>query len=57
MKQDNTISHIEIPAPDLAKAISFYSTVFNWKIVIVAENSYAYFMIGAQIQAVGLMLL
>lgn len=42
----NTISHIEIPAPDLAKAIAFYSAIFNWTIEIVAENSYAYFRIG-----------
>jgi uncharacterized protein len=46
MKQNNTITHIEIPAPDLAKAISFYSTVFNWKIQVIAENSYAFFSIG-----------
>lgn len=46
MKEDNTITHIEIPAPDLAKAISFYSKIFNWEIEIVTENIYAYFMIG-----------
>ncbi len=46
MKQDNTITHIEIPSPDLAKAVSFYSKVFNWKIEIVTENSYAFFRIG-----------
>ncbi|WP_222852089.1 VOC family protein [Olivibacter sp. SDN3] len=46
MEQNNTITHIEIPAPDLAKAISFYSTVFNWRIEIVTENSYAFFLIG-----------
>lgn len=46
MKQNNTITHIEIPAPDLMKAISFYSKVFNWHIEIIAEYSYAYFRIG-----------
>lgn len=46
MKEDNTITHIEIPAPDLSKAISFYSKVFNWKIEIITENIYAYFIIG-----------
>jgi len=43
---DNTITHIEIPAPDLAKAIDFYSSVFNWEIQIVKQDSYAYFIIG-----------
>ncbi|WP_257668971.1 VOC family protein [Parapedobacter tibetensis] len=46
MKQNNTITHIEIPAPDLMKAIAFYTSVFNWKIEMIAENSYAFFMIG-----------
>ena len=44
--QNNTITHIEIPAPDLARAIAFYSAIFNWKIEIVKEGSYAFFMIG-----------
>lgn len=43
---NNTITHIEIPAPDLTKGIAFYSTIFNWKIEIIAENQYAFFMIG-----------
>lgn len=46
MKQNNTITHIEIPAPDLTKAIAFYTTVLNWKIELIAENSYAFFFIG-----------
>ena len=46
MKQNNAITHIEIPAPDLAKAISFYSTVFNWKIQMINEGSYAFFRVG-----------
>ena len=46
MKANNTITHIEIPAPNLEKAISFYSELFNWKIEIMVENSYAYFIIG-----------
>ena len=44
--KNNTITHIEIPAPDLAGAIAFYSAVFNWKIEVVKEGSYAFFMIG-----------
>jgi len=44
--QNNTITHVEIPAPDLAGAIVFYSAIFNWKIEIVKEESYAFFMIG-----------
>ena len=44
--QNNTITHIEIPAPDLAKAIAFYSTIFNWTIEIVNENKYAFFRIA-----------
>jgi len=46
MNKNNTITHIEIPAPDLQKAISFYSKIFNWKIEIITENVYAYFIIG-----------
>jgi len=46
MKHNNTITHIEIPAPDLTKAISFYSKIFDWKIEIITENNYAYFVIG-----------
>ena len=41
----NTITHIEIPAPDLGKAIEFYSSVFDWEIQIVQPGSYAYFII------------
>jgi len=41
----NTITHIELPAPDLAKAIEFYSSVFDWEIQIVRPGSYAYFII------------
>ena len=46
MTQNNTITHIEIPAPDLAKAISFYSIVFNWQIQMINEGSYAFFRVG-----------
>ena len=44
--ENNTITHVEIPAPDLAKAIQFYSRVFNWKIDIITPDAYAYFLIG-----------
>ncbi|HZI52159.1 MAG TPA: VOC family protein [Chitinophagaceae bacterium] len=41
----NTITHVEIPAPDLAKAIAFYSSVFDWQIQITEPGRYAYFII------------
>jgi predicted enzyme related to lactoylglutathione lyase len=42
----HTITHIEIPAPDLQKAIDFYSKVFDWGIEIVTIDHYAFFTIG-----------
>jgi predicted enzyme related to lactoylglutathione lyase len=30
-QMDYTITHIEIPAPEMDKAIKFYSEVFGWK--------------------------
>lgn len=44
--EDNTITHIEIPAPDLQSAVDFYSTVFNWNIEISQPSVYAFFRIG-----------
>ncbi|MBN2379270.1 VOC family protein [candidate division WOR-3 bacterium] len=35
------IVHIEIPAPDLAKAAEFYSKVFGWKIEHIPGMEYA----------------
>ncbi|RZJ74986.1 MAG: hypothetical protein EOO45_07010 [Flavobacterium sp.] len=46
MEYLNTISHIEIPAPDFTKAIEFYSAVFNWGIELVTVDHYAFFTIG-----------
>lgn len=46
MASDNNITHIEIPAPDLGKSTEFYSALFNWKIQVVHENMYAFFMSG-----------
>lgn len=43
---DNTITHIEIPAPDLEKAIDFYSNVFNWEVQVIQPGTYAFFKIG-----------
>jgi len=43
---DNTITHIEIPAPDLEKAIDFYSAIFDWEIQITQPGAYAFFRIG-----------
>lgn len=42
----HTITHIEIPAPDLNKAIEFYSKVFGWGIEVVTVDHYAFFRIG-----------
>lgn len=46
MNKHHTITHIEIPAPNLQKAIDFYSVIFKWNIQIVKEGSYAFFIIG-----------
>src|SRR5262245_17434067 len=46
MEKEHTITHIEIPAPDLKKAVSFYSRIFHWKIQTVTERQYAFFRIG-----------
>jgi uncharacterized protein len=43
---EHTITHIEIPAPDLDKAAEFYSKVFRWEIKPV-EKGYSFFMISA----------
>ncbi len=45
-QKDNTITHIEIPAPDLSKALNFYPKIFNWKVTVAEENKYAFFRIG-----------
>jgi predicted enzyme related to lactoylglutathione lyase len=42
----HTITHIEIPAPDLKKAVTFYSKVFDWKVQVIHENGYAIFKVG-----------
>ena len=39
----NTFCHIEIPAPDLDKAKVFYEKLFQWKISIFPDRSYALF--------------
>jgi hypothetical protein len=46
MKGNHTISHIEIPAPDLQKAIDFYSKVFGWETEVMPDKTYAVFRIG-----------
>ena len=40
-----TITHIDIPAPDLDKAITFYNAVFQWNIEVVTPDHYAFFRI------------
>ena len=42
----HTITHIEIPAPDLDKAALFYTALFDWHIEIVTPEHYAFFRIG-----------
>lgn len=46
MENNHTITHIEIPAPDLNKAIAFYSNLFKWQIQILPPGVYAFFRIG-----------
>jgi len=43
---NHTISHIEIPAPDLERAIAFYANIFMWKVQIMEVGKYAFFRIG-----------
>ncbi len=45
MQNSHTITHIEIPAPDLAAAMIFYAAVFQWEI-IPQGDAYAFFRIG-----------
>lgn len=45
MQELHTITHIEIPAPDLKKAIAFYSGLFNWQIEMRPPGEYAFFRI------------
>lgn len=42
----HTITHIDIPAPDLEKASEFYANVFGWHIETVTAEHYAFFRIG-----------
>lgn len=46
MEYLHTITHVEIPAPDLNKAIEFYSKIFGWGIELVTADHYAFFTIG-----------
>lgn len=46
MEHFHTISHIEIPAPDFNKAITFYTNVFRWGVELVTVDHYAFFTIG-----------
>ncbi|MFC1588491.1 VOC family protein [Planctomycetota bacterium] len=41
-----SICHIEIPAPDLAKAKSFYQSVFGWTMEDIPEMPYVMFSSG-----------
>jgi hypothetical protein len=40
------ICHVEIPAPDLAKAKVFYEKVFGWKVTAPPGSSYWMFAAG-----------
>jgi hypothetical protein len=46
MQSSNTITHIEIPAPDLQKIMDFYSKVFKWEVEKMPDETYAMFRIG-----------
>ena len=50
----NTITHIEIPAPDLERAIAFYGQIFDWEIQTVEPGKYAFFRIGGSNSGGGL---
>ena len=45
MEANTIINHIEIPAPDMLKAINFYSRVFGWETEEFQEG-YTFFKIG-----------
>ena len=47
MQNAYTITHIEIPAPDLKKAIAFYSKLFDWQIEMQPQADSAFFRIGS----------
>ncbi len=42
-----SICHVQIAAPDLDKAISFYTAVFGWKVEKVPSGNYAMWNDGA----------
>ena len=46
MENKHTMTHIEIPAPDLKKAMDFYLKVFGWETEIMPDGQYAMFKIG-----------
>lgn len=46
MENKHTISHIEIPSPDLQKAVDFYSKVFGWETEVMPDGTYTIFKIG-----------
>ena len=54
MKEVHTITHIEIPAPDLHKAIQFYAELFNWEIDLQPAGNYVYFRITGTASGGGL---
>jgi len=41
-----SITHFEIPSPDLQRSILFYDTVFGWKSQTMPDGKYAVFSIG-----------
>jgi predicted enzyme related to lactoylglutathione lyase len=42
----HTITHIEIPSPDMKKSIDFYSGVFGWETEVMPDGKYAMFKTG-----------
>jgi predicted enzyme related to lactoylglutathione lyase len=46
MESKHTITHIEIPAPDMEKAKKFYSEVFGWSVEVMPDGTYAIFSVG-----------
>jgi uncharacterized protein len=46
MENNHSITHIEIPSPDLNKAVEFYGKVFGWETQVMPDGKYAMFKTG-----------
>ena len=48
MSKPNPVCHIDIPAPNMKKAMKFYGKVFGWKITVLPGERYAFYKDGDQ---------